>query len=328
MGDDELFVEKAGGKEVSNRRINSGRKSLDNNATNTSDNGFGGRISALNSSSLSDITSVSSTSSNVGPLGTITSRMRFQLRHGQHGHESEAADYMTPLQRMEKEVKLLRKERSQLLSEKEEKDTELESMKNSIETMKLRMQREKENELADYVDKLRVSEREKFEQIEELFKVQEELTQMDVKYATIKREMSDKEEKYEEYLLDMYKKGQMAALFEREDELEMLATTPKSNVSVRELTRKLSKTELELAKWQGLKLGESYAHMELPDTQADATLSFLKDAFYHFLTERSGNEDHLRAIIKIFKYSETQMSKIRKGLEEFKHLDKKRITRI
>lgn len=106
----------------------------------------------------------------------------------------------------------------------------------------------------------------------------------------------------------------------------MLASSQKARVSVRELTRKLSRTELELAKWQGLKLEESYSITDRPQTQAEATLSFLKDSFFHFITSKSDSEDHLRAMITIFNYSDMQMAKIRKGLEDFKRLDRKRLS--
>lgn len=109
----------------------------------------------------------------------------------------------------------------------------------------------------------------------------------------------------------------------------MLACSPESRVSMREITRKLSRTELELAKWQRLKLEESYSRSELPRTEAEVTLNFLKDSFFHFITGAPAESvDHLRAMINIFEYSDDQMAKIRKRLREFKHLDKKQLLLI
>ncbi|BFZ11429.1 hypothetical protein BsWGS_14468 [Bradybaena similaris] len=305
-------------------RTSSAQNSLDSNVSMTSDNVFLPGSSVMDS--ISDVTSISSMSScQSAARDTITSRMRFELRHGNH-LDGEANDYMTPSQRKDRELKDLRKERAQLLREQQEKEVEIAALRACLETVKTQLEEKKVREMAELVEKLKVSEREKFEEMEELCRVQEELSKMDVKYTDLKKKLSEKEEMFQEYLFDMYKKGQLAAMFEREQELEMLASSQKARVSVRELTRKLSRTELELAKWQGLKLQESYSVTDRPQTQAEATLSFLKDSFFHFITSKSDSEDHLRAMITIFNYSDMQMAKIRKGLEDFKRLDRKRLS--
>ncbi|KAH9524045.1 hypothetical protein Btru_047991 [Bulinus truncatus] len=125
--------------------------------------------------------------------------------------------------------------------------------------------------------------------------------------------------------MNMYKKGLDAARFEREEELEMLAKNNKANVTVRELTRKLSRTESELARWQGLRLEESYFSSGMPQSEEDATLSFVRDSFLHFMSDTPDTHEHLKALLKIFKYSDEQLGKVWKGLEAFKNIDRKKI---
>ena len=94
-------------------------------------------------------------------------------------------------------------------------------------------------------------------------------------------------------------------------QLEMLATNSKQNrVSVKEVVRKLSRTQSELARWQSLRRQEIYAEADKPETEADTTLRFLKDSFFHFLTDGKDSDDHLRAIVRIFHYSDIQKKKM------------------
>lgn len=110
-------------------------------------------------------------------------------------------------------------------------------------------------------------------------------------------------------------------------QLEYLASKKKEKVSTKELARKLSRTELELAKWQTLRLEEAYNTAAKPDTNAEAKLNFLKDSFYHFVTDPLNCHQHFRAMVEILKYSDEQMKQIRKavnGSKEFKKIFTKR----
>ncbi len=94
----------------------------------------------------------------------------------------------------------------------------------------------------------------------------------------------------------------------------MLAKTGRGKVTMRELQRKLTQSQAELAKWQSLRREEMYEVAERPETEAETTLKFLKDSFYHFLTHDKEADDHLRAMIQIFSFGEVQKKKITKAL--------------
>jgi len=97
-------------------------------------------------------------------------------------------------------------------------------------------------------------------------------------------------------------------------QLERLAVEGNcSTITVSELVRKLAWTELELAKWQTIKRNESYSEAIAPDTESYATLRFLKDSFFHYITDEKDSDHHLRAIIKIMKFTEPQMNKIKES---------------
>ena len=79
----------------------------------------------------------------------------------------------------------------------------------------------------------------------------------------------------------------------------------------RELHNKLVRTQAELAKWQTIQRHESYHTMPVPGTEAETTLRFLKDAVFHFLTtDKKDSDEHLRAIVRILRFSDTQREKI------------------
>lgn len=89
---------------------------------------------------------------------------------------------------------------------------------------------------------------------------------------------------------------------------------PQMKGTLTDLHNKLVRTQAELAKWQTLQRHEAYYKMPVPDTEAETTLSFLKDAVYHYLTADTfkDGDDHLRAIVRILKFSEAQKEKISK----------------
>ena len=87
--------------------------------------------------------------------------------------------------------------------------------------------------------------------------------------------------------------------------------------------KKLAWTEVELAKWQTIRRQESYHTALRPGTEADTTLKFLRDSFFHYLTDNKESDNHLQAIIKIMNYSEPQMLKI-KSSKLVQKLEKKR----
>ncbi|RUS70992.1 hypothetical protein EGW08_021242 [Elysia chlorotica] len=125
----------------------------------------------------------------------------------------------------------------------------------------------------------------------------------------------------------------------------------KAGVSLTELSRKLFRTEGELARWQALRLAESYNrpqvqtgasqdpqspihqirnnHHSLLDptaaSDADVTLAFVRDAFFHLLTDPIDREQHVRALLKIFAYPEPNLQRVKTGLADFKNIKLKKV---
>ncbi|KAI8764312.1 kinesin heavy chain [Biomphalaria glabrata] len=251
--------------------------------------------------------------SSSGTMGEA-SRRRLDMR------SVSLADHETELRKSQTEVDELKTELAKLSQEIDARNEEIASLKASLQTAE-----EKDRQMEELDGKLRDTERQMEEESNRRAALQDELARMDERFTALKVEFAEKEEKFETYLMNMYKKGLEAARFEREEELLMLAKNNKSNVTVRELTRKLSRTESELAKWQGLRLGESYFNSDLPRNESDATLSFVRDSFLHFMSDSADVHEHLKALLKIFKYSDEQLGKVWKGLEDFKNIDRKKI---
>lgn len=102
-----------------------------------------------------------------------------------------------------------------------------------------------------------------------------------------------------------------------------MATAGGCKVTISELVKKLAWTEVELAKWQTIRRRESYQDALRPDTEAEATLRFLRDSLFHYLTDDRESDDHLRALIKIMNYSKPQIEKI-KNSKIIQKIEKKR----
>ncbi|CAG2229257.1 unnamed protein product [Mytilus edulis] len=127
----------------------------------------------------------------------------------------------------------------------------------------------------------------------------------------LKEAMAEKERNNEKVFLETYKKGQMSALFERNEELERIAVScDGSRITIKELLQKLLLTETELGKWQSIRRQESYDEAPKPETEAAVTLRFLKDAFFHYATDTKDCDFHLRAMIRILNFTDVQKKKI------------------
>ncbi|GFO46194.1 laminin-like protein epi-1, partial [Plakobranchus ocellatus] len=242
---------------------------------------------------------------------------------------------------------------SKLIRENEQKEAEIFALKCQVDGEKKIEDNEKDEQIVQLTEKLGRNEKERFVDREALCKAQEELSDLNEKYLDLQHEMAEQKARYDQYMLGMYKKGQEAARFEREQELDYLLANAKNakkvGVSLTELSRKLSRTEVELARWQALRLSETYnsPHSEPPTTdqvpvlkirnnhhslldptaasEADVTLAFVRDAFFHLLTDPVDREQHVRALLKIFAYPETHLQRIKVGLEAFKNIKIKKV---
>ncbi|OWF38867.1 DNA repair protein rad-50-like [Mizuhopecten yessoensis] len=248
---------------------------------------------------------------NHGVRETVTSRMRFEKRHIPHEQECDGDDYMTPTQRRDQLLKDLKVQVKELTSEIEARDQQIERLKQDIdeEARKIIEQKNEEarllqsnlNSLKTEHDDLKMSYQKSLCSIVDL---EETLSQLNERIAS-------QEKRNEQIYLEMYKKGQESSQFERNVELERLAVNAESSsMTMNELIRKLVVTESELAKWQSIRRHESYESAEKPETQADVTLRFLKDSFFHYLTDVKESDHHLRAMIRIFSFTDVQRRKI------------------
>lgn len=269
--------------------------------------------------------------------------------HGKCDH-SVPGPYLTPRQRLEKETRMLRREVSKLLRENEQKEAEVFALQCQVDGEKKIQDSEKDEQIVQLTEKLGRNEKERFLDKEALSKAQEEISDLNYKYEELERQMMEQKAKYDEYLLGMYRKGQEAARFEREQELDYLLANAKNakkaGVSLTELSRKLFQTEGELARWQALRLSESYNSPKTDNSQsqllkirnnhhslldptaasdADVTLAFVRDGFFHLLTDPIDREQHIRALLKIFAYPEGHLDRIKTGLADFKNIKMKKV---
>ena len=84
-------------------------------------------------------------------------------------------------------------------------------------------------------------------------------------------------------------------------------------VSLHEMTEKLKTTEAKLEFWQSMKTKESYDQQaESRLTDSEVTLQFVKASLYHYMTDRSQANQHLKAMIGIMGYSDSQLKSLDK----------------
>ncbi|CAE1247668.1 unnamed protein product [Acanthosepion pharaonis] len=285
-----------------------------------------GRVSSLMKSTNSCMTSADclSMASAVTPMPkyNLSSRKRFELGHASHDSSCDMNSYLTPTQRKDQQIKELKSQVKVMGKQLEDKERDIESLKSQLgqEAAKAFDQRtEQIQKVRDETIALQL----KNEQLaNDYTESQKMIKQLQIDIEELKEDQKRREEDRERMYLEMYKKGQMSAQFEREEDLQALLTRGVNNVGIRELARRLAWTECELAKWQTIQRKEAYENADKPSTEAAATLRFLKDSFFHYLTNERDTDDHLRAMIRIFNYTEVQKKKVAKCLLEGKKLRK------
>ncbi|XP_075550881.1 GRIP domain-containing protein quick-to-court isoform X4 [Dermacentor variabilis] len=118
---------------------------------------------------------------------------------------------------------------------------------------------------------------------------QERLRHLERELSEARAEIEKQERWHSEMYLKMYRKGQEAAQFERNEELQH--RTEVASPSALPAFRGVPGTE----------------------RQAEYTLRFLKDAVYYFLTDRSDCRGHLSAIQSILGFSEAERAAVAKA---------------
>ncbi|XP_052831842.1 serine/threonine-protein kinase 10 isoform X2 [Octopus bimaculoides] len=256
------------------------------------------------------------------PKYNISSRKRFEVGHAGHESPCDIYSYLTPTQRKDQQIKELKNQIKVMGKQMEEKERDIELLKSErgLETARIFEERtEQIQKVRDEMIELQV----KNEQLVlDYSEAQECIKELQLEINEMKETVKKREDDQEKMYLEMYKKGQQSAQFEREEDLQTLLTRGVNNVGIRELARRLAWTECELAKWQTIQRREVYENADKPSTEAAATLRFLKDSFFHYLTNEKDSDDHLRAMIRIFNYTEVQKKKVAKNLLEGKKLRK------
>ncbi|KAL4217934.1 hypothetical protein ACF0H5_022673 [Mactra antiquata] len=272
------------------------------------------------------------------PRETIASRLRFekqrspdksqsqgnmQLNLGEGFHRQCIPDgYKTPSQRKDLLLRDLKRQLREMKISCDEKDREISMYKQHVDEETSKLVQAKDEELTRLREELK-HVKQSYDDISNF--CEESITAASVleqKATDLKNAMDDREKQHQKIYLEMYRKGQDSARFEREEELERLANSGGCTVTISELVKKLAWTELELAKWQTIRRQESYHDATRPETEAETILRFLKDSFFHYITDEKDSDHHLRAMVKIFKYTEPQMKKIRES-KMIEVLDKK-----
>ncbi|PVD32166.1 hypothetical protein C0Q70_07595 [Pomacea canaliculata] len=148
---------------------------------------------------------------------TVTSRLRFEKRHQDHGQERQ--EYLTPTQRKDVLIRELKKQVKQLSKMLQDKDEEMEAWRARLrtETRELLATAQRETEEAmkttaltrEEVFSLRASQEESLTMMSNLRRQVDEL----------KKQIVKKEQETEEMLQEMFKKGHDSAVFEREEEV-------------------------------------------------------------------------------------------------------------
>lgn len=243
---------------------------------------------------------------------TLLSRSRFEKCHENHdGFDCEGNDYLTPTQRKDILLKDLRKEIKELKKMIIDKTQELDMEKENFEKKLEMILAEKGTEIVILKSDIETLEK-KNEELQKSNQVSVNTVNMlEENIRDLKESMANKEKNSEHVFLETYRKGQMSALFERNEELERMAVScDGSRITIKELIQKLLLTEAELGKWQSIRRQESYDGAPKPETEADATLRFLKDSFFHYITDSKDSDFHLRAIIRILSFTDVQKKKI------------------
>ncbi|KAK7091657.1 dentin sialophosphoprotein-like [Littorina saxatilis] len=249
---------------------------------------------------------------------TLTSRLRFEKHHHDHdqSHLDVSDTYLTPSQRKDLVLRDLKQRVKDLTKELEDRQREVEQLRARIEDKreqangKLQGELEEARALAETARKEVTSLKESHEEsVKTVATLQQQL-------EDVKRDKAERLAQAEEIFLEMYKKGRESAIFEREEEIELQNKGRRSSDATEtDLRNKLVRTQAELAKWQTIQRHESYHTSPMPGTEAETTLRFLKDSVFHFLTADKKTEDeHLRAIVRILRFSEVQREKIAKAI--------------
>jgi len=232
-----------------------------------------------------------------------------------HHNDPEDDEYLTPFQRKEKQIRLLNQDIKKLQVTINDGKLALEHAKIEKEESIVEATKVKTEQLTTVSTEL-----DSVKQSHEELKMshQEALKSIDALEITIKDlnvEIEKRENDSQEMFLRMFQKGRDSAMFERQEELEQKAIEDPGMVTVTELLDKLQTTESRLEWWQNLKRQETYKDGETAETESDVRMRFMRDALFHYLTDKSNCLEHLRAMCGVVDFTQVQRRKINKVFE-------------
>ncbi|XP_014246745.1 uncharacterized protein LOC106665076 isoform X2 [Cimex lectularius] len=125
----------------------------------------------------------------------------------------------------------------------------------------------------------------------------------------IEKKFTESEERHKSTYLQLFNKGQEAAIFQVDD----MTDGPSKAENLPKLLKELevTKSELESVKTMYRRLLES--NKSKGEQEAEVTLKFLKSAFYYFLTDKENTTGHLAAIQSILGFTPDEKQAIEKA---------------
>ncbi|XP_006818349.1 uncharacterized protein LOC102805014 [Saccoglossus kowalevskii] len=252
--------------------------------------------------------------------------------------------YMTPLQQKERQVKELNRkvrELEELLENKDEeitylkeehkieletffadKETEFESLKEEIEKQNDLLKDKNEKVIQELKDEIQMLEKVKNDEIcrrmdteKSLIERQTIIEKLEHTMKKMEVEYKDREHLHQHRYLEMYKKGQLAQEMEMEENMILEAAKNPQNKNVKDLLRKLEKTQIELEKLKESRRKEIYEEAPHIKSDPEAIVELLSSSFYYYLIGRDA-KTNLRAIMSILNYSEVQKRTILNSLKK------------
>ncbi|XP_071956750.1 uncharacterized protein [Antedon mediterranea] len=232
--------------------------------------------------------------------------------------------YLTPLQQRDKQVKDLHHYVASLEGVIEEKDLLIESFEqqkiDSVKAMEAKKTEEKQvveqtlkksqEETAEVRQKLEETER-------TLSKREEKINRLEKVIVNMEQEYEEREGVHQERYLEMYQKGMAAMTIEHDEELVAGAQADPKSANIKQLLKKLEKTEMELAKVRETKRLEVYEGAIPLESDSEARVELLKSAVYYFLTDKEP-DNNLKTMLSMLNYSEVQKTNIRSHIKKKK----------
>ncbi|KAI0228305.1 hypothetical protein LSAT2_021233 [Lamellibrachia satsuma] len=221
--------------------------------------------------------------------------------------------YLTPLQRKEKHIK-------ELKADLREKEVALELMEEELNSVLSEKNPElhstlqtKNIEIENLGDALSLMEQ-KYADLELKYQILDETVEQGQKATdNLKKELHAREDKHQEQMVQMFKKGQQASHAEQLGQMS-------NNEQTRELQQKLTETEQELLRLRTMQRKKNKrTESDITESEAVTTLQFIRSSLFQYLTRDAREAGrHLKAMIGMMGFDEAQLENIAFAVENKK----------